>query len=442
MILNEKDLLCREKQILSEYAAKSDSELLIRRIEKEEKGLSEGEFRLPFQHDRDRVIHSRAFRRLMHKTQIFNANKGDHYRNRLTHTLEVSQIARSIGKSLGLNDELIEAIALGHDLGHTPFGHTGERTLHEIISGELFNNSNSIIVRNFGGFKHNYQSMHIVDNLENSSNLYKGMNLTLAVREGVLKHTGCKFKETGIAENIKYECLNLNFINVDRPSFTLEGQVVGIADEIAQCTHDLEDGIRSKIIKIGDVEETELVEQICNDNGIDIKKLISTVDIRNVLIRSMVGFLINDVCMSFDKKFAKIYPNENYPKFQDENDVYIEQIIDFSEKVKLKEKSLSARIKELVIMSQQISQADSKSKYIIKKLFEAYFDHPQQLPDYILERYFKKQGKSLNRTALGQKTKILQNDADFVRLICDHISGMTDQYIAREYKNLFEPEYI
>lgn len=141
-----------------------------------------------FQRDRDRIMHSRAFRRMMHKTQIFNANMGDHFRNRLTHTLEVSQIARSIGKVLGLNDELIEAIALGHDLGHTPFGHVGEKTLHKILMyGEGLEE-----VKIEEGFKHNFQSLRVVDDLESRCDDYSGINLTLAVREGILKHTSLK----------------------------------------------------------------------------------------------------------------------------------------------------------------------------------------------------------------------------------------------------------
>lgn len=141
-----------------------------------------------FQRDRDRIMHSRAFRRMMHKTQIFNANMGDHYRNRLTHTLEVSQIARSIGKALCLNDELIEAIALGHDLGHTPFGHIGERTLHEILMNGAVSKETQISQ----GFKHNLQSLRVVDELESRCSSYAGLNLTLAVREGILKHTSTK----------------------------------------------------------------------------------------------------------------------------------------------------------------------------------------------------------------------------------------------------------
>ena len=167
-----------EEKNLADFAGKSNNDILTSRELYEE----DDDMRLDFQRDRDRIIHSRAFRRLQHKTQVFIANKGDHYRNRLTHTLEVSQIARSISNILGLNENLTEAIALGHDLGHTPFGHITENILHNIISGKEYNDENNpIFVSDIGGFKHNFQSLHIVDNLENAKKDKLGMNLTLAV---------------------------------------------------------------------------------------------------------------------------------------------------------------------------------------------------------------------------------------------------------------------
>lgn len=183
---------------MENYATKNtDVFLSARRFpEYEEIGICRRE---PFQRDRDRIMHSRSFRRMMHKTQIFNANMGDHYRNRLTHTLEVAQISRSIGKVLGLNDELIEAIALGHDLGHTPFGHIGERTL----DGILHNGLNTNIPATGGRFKHNFQSLKVVDQLETRCEDYAGINLTLATREGILKHTKTAY---GIAGEMQDFC--------------------------------------------------------------------------------------------------------------------------------------------------------------------------------------------------------------------------------------------
>lgn len=451
-MITKKTLLEKEKNCTLKYAATSDCCLTSRLIQEKEKYDKHNfEIRLPFQRDRDRIIHSRAFRRLMHKTQVFNANKGDHYRNRLTHTLEVNQIARSIGKVLGLNDELIEAIALGHDLGHTPFGHIGERTLHLILSGQLYKSEENINIPNLGGFKHNYQSLQIVDNLEKRTTDYSGLNLTLAVREGILKHTGRKIRvpqkdnfnrKIKISkQDVNYDTLNLKNININLPSMTLEGQTVAIADEIAQCTHDLEDGLRAKIITLSDITKNKLVNRVCRLYDIKFDDLKETVDVRNTLIKHLVGFLINDVCISSYKKLEQSFRNSDPPKFTNYNDVYKDEYIIFSDEVKEMHNDLSQLITNLVISSQSISQSDSKSEFIITRLFKAYFIHPQQLPDYILRRYFQKREIEFNRLAIENMLFDLQSDTYFIRLICDHIAGMTDQYAAREYIRLYEPEY-
>lgn len=448
--MNYQELLKKEEVYLSEFAAKSSSPVITKRYinEKIEDTI---EYRLAYQRDRDRIVHSRAFRRLMHKTQVFNANLGDHYRNRLTHTMEVNQIARSISKYLGLNDELTEAIALGHDLGHTPFGHIGERTLHLLISGNIKDNDGEFNHNEFGGFKHNYQSLQIVDNIEKRTNEYNGLNLTLAVREGILKHTDSKIRiPKDIASRnflksekveVNYSTLNLEGISIDKPSFTLEGQVVGIADEIAQCTHDLEDGLRAKIISLKDLENNKFIKEICLDRNIVLRDLKETVDVRNTLIKYMVGELINDVCDTTYKKLCELKEKDSIPQYTSIGDVYKEQIVSFSDDKKKLHKELSSLITKLVIASQQVTQSDLKAEYIIKRLFKGYFNHPQQLPDYILNRYFIKKGKEFNRFNIEDNIEQLKKDSEFVRLICDHIGSMTDQYASREYKKLYEPEY-
>ena len=206
------DLENREKQILSPLAAKS-AESRGRQVEEESCAT-----RTDFQRDRDRIIHSKAFRRLMHKTQVFLAPEGDHFRTRLTHTIEVSQIARTIARALNLNEDLTEAIALGHDLGHTPFGHNGEDVLNQIHPG---------------GFEHNVQSLRVADVLESTSSR-KGMNLTAEVRDGIVNHTG----------PVK--------------PFTLEGQIVKLSDRIAYINHDIDDAVRSGVISIDDVPKSSL----------------------------------------------------------------------------------------------------------------------------------------------------------------------------------------
>lgn len=386
-----------------------------------------------FQRDRDRIIHSKAFRRLMHKTQIFNANKGDHYRNRLTHTLEVMQIGRSIGRELNLNEDLIEAISLGHDLGHTPFGHIGERTLNEILSKGIDGNIDPINE----GFKHNYQSVRLVDSIENRSDNYTGLNLTLAVREGILKHT----KLTMGGREIKYEeaALDLRSLRMDLDnSFTLEGQVVAIADEIAQITHDVEDGIRGKIIKFRDLIDCELMKSYLQSVGYPPCENLSY-EQKSHLIKDCIGFLIKDVVETSLIKIKEYHEKKGVPKFTSLKDVYEEQCISFSENINIQAGALAESKKSWIICSSEISQSDAKAEYMIKQIFKAYYKHPKQLPDYILARYQKVPYNELERISLDDKA--LQEDPFFVRLICDHIAGMTDQFAAREYMRLYQPEF-
>ena len=212
-MIYRRDLEKREFEYLSEYAAKA-AESRGRQVREEK-----CEIRTDFQRDRDRIIHSKAFRRLMHKTQVFLAPEGDHYRTRLTHTIEVSQIARTIARGAGLNEDLTEAIAMGHDLGHTPFGHSGEAVLNEIYPG---------------GFRHNVQSLRVVDVLESGSSGRRGMNLTFEVRDGILNHTGSTVP------------------------VTVEGQIVKTSDRIAYINHDIDDAIRSGIITVGDLPQESI----------------------------------------------------------------------------------------------------------------------------------------------------------------------------------------
>lgn len=431
------------------YAAKNSSWFLIKRLY----GAEEDSERLAFQRDRDRIIHSRAFRRLMHKTQIFCANKGDHFRNRLSHTLEVSQISRSIAKSLGLNEELTEAIALGHDLGHTPFGHIGEQTLHKIISGRIKIDGESKPMPNAGGFKHNYQGLHMVDNLEQNASQKKGMNLTLAVREGILKHTKRdmlvkirnyeKDKIENIEERVDYgNYINLEDINIAEPSFTLEGQVVAISDEIAQCTHDLEDGLRAKVISMGDLENSELIKDICEIYGHKFQVLINAevAEVRNTLIKNMVGYLLSNVVINTIKNLKNLKLSDLYD--DDKGAIlFREVVVDFDEEIVQKVKSLYKLITNLVINSVEVNITDSKATYLITKLFKSYYTNPQQLPEYILKKYYKGKGILVNRKDIESMTFEFRRDPLFIRLICDHISSMTDQYAIREFDKLHSSKF-
>jgi len=271
MILRE-DLEKREYSILSPFAAKSA----------ESKGREHEEvkckFRTDFQRDRDRIVHSKSFRRLMHKTQVFLAPEGDHFRTRLTHTLEVSQIARTIARGLGLNEDLAEAIALGHDLGHTPFGHNGEFFLSEIHPG---------------GFKHNIQSLRVVEVLEGEKE-YTGMNLTLEVRDGILNHTGTVLP------------------------ITLEGQIVKISDRIAYINHDIDDAIRSKVISF-DCLPKECIKVLGIDHRSRINTLVGDViknsDGKNMILQSMKCSKSMDELRTY--MFENVYHNNIVKKDED-----------------------------------------------------------------------------------------------------------------------------
>ena len=417
------------------YAITDENKFLSKRIHAEEN--ESGYIRAPYQRDRDRILHSRAFRRLMHKTQIFNANIGDHYRNRLTHTLEVSQISRAIGKALGLNDELIEAIALGHDLGHTPYGHVGERTLDQILKG----NGIDEIKNQSEGFKHNLQSLRMVDEIETRCNEYKGINLTLAVREGIIKHT--KVRDSS-GELYNYSMNNYEDMNLDQPSFTLEGQVVALSDEIAQYTHDLEDGVRSGIITVDDILKFEIIKEILSKREINAENYKTiypdapAYNLRTIIIHDYISLLINEAIYASRTKIDS-YTDRYKPKFCNKDDGINETCILLPEDIAQKAKELYKEVTKKVICSDVISVADSKSEYIIKQLFKAFIRHPRQLPDYVLTRYYSKLGLKYDRIKMDEET--LRKDSFFIRIICDHIAGMTDQFASREYRRLYLPDY-
>lgn len=427
---------------MKEYAARNDSKFLKRRLYQEPDDPVGTIHRDPFQRDRDRILHSRAFRRMMHKTQIFNANKGDHYRNRLTHTLEVSQIARSIGKDLGLNDELVEAIALGHDVGHTPFGHVGERTLGIILNEGIELRSGKVCAIQ-EDFRHNFQSLRVLDTQESRCKDYMGINLTFATREGILKHTKCIKKKTG--KPYQYgDGLNLDDMELDKPSITLEGQTVAIADEIAQCAHDLEDGVRSGIIDFSELLEQPLVRDFMSQYGIkaDEHTNAPAYETRSFIIKHLVGFLISDVDKTSKKKIDAYI--EKVSKV-DGDYLFTENYIAFSKEIDVKRKELQAWVNNKIICSEEISISDSKSEYFIRQMFKAFYQHPLELPDYVLRRYFRLANRmeALSRNRFNDdRIEEIQHDKLFIRLIADHIGGMTDQYASRTFKKLYYPDYI
>ena len=440
--------MCEQKTLIK-FKAKNNSRFLNTRLYK----LDSNDLRKNFQRDRDRIIHSRAFRRLQGKAQVFTPEKGDHYRNRLTHTLEVSQIGRTICRELYLNEDLVEAIALGHDLGHTPFGHSGERILHEIITNRI----DDRIKSKLKGFKHNFQSLNVVDNLEMSGYENPGLNLTLAVREGIIKHTKKYVKINGIKEEVVYENLNLKNFHMDlEHSITLEGQIVSLSDEIAQSTHDLEDGIRANIINLENLIEIiknkdkeilkngnksldyRLYKEFSEGLRVLLQKMNFTMDafeVRNKLIKGFINLFIMDAINNSKENMFEYditYKSINYELFKEKlisNSKYVEEIRIL----------LNNTILKYVISSQEISQFDSKAKYLIREIFKAYLNEPKQLPDYVLSRYFRMLGKKFNRNEIDNISSSMKSDDRFIRLICDHIAGMTDGYALKEYSKLYSP---
>ncbi|WP_313126504.1 dGTP triphosphohydrolase [Proteiniclasticum ruminis] len=387
----------------------------------------EHEYRTKFQRDRDRVLYSKEFRRLSGKTQVFVAGFDDHMRTRLTHTLEVAQIADTIARALELNEVLVEAIAFGHDVGHTPFGHVGERILNKIMNGCMdINQFNTTLESGQRGFKHNWQGIRVVADLEQISSEYKGLNLTNYTRWGILNHTKKNYKKCEHLHDGKCTLMNRSntcdlegaiktdyynkyssLIN-DTQDWTFEGVTVAVADEIAQRHHDIEDALHARIISIIDVcnkfeqyfsghlkeDQYEILEDIKTCDEIfktsKLSKLIVNFYTDNYikLMKQKMVDLINSFNLideqNFEDKKAEIY-NHLIEKYNEES---IVKALSFS-KEKMKDERSFSESDELfqkylssVILKSELAQSmDGKADYIIRQLFKAYLTNPQQLPD-------------------------------------------------------------
>jgi dGTPase len=343
---------------------------------------SKSNSRNDFQRDRDRIIHSASFRRLQYKTQVFVNHEGDMFRSRLTHSLEVSQISRAIARTLGCHEDLSEAIALAHDLGHTPFGHAGQDALNECM-------------KEFGGFEHNLQSLRVVDCLEHKYAEFDGLNLTFETREGILKH--CSLKN---AKNLGD--LGKRFINKLQPS--LEAQIVNFADEIAYCHHDLEDGLRSGILTFDDLKEIELFykiyqEVIKKNDDIGQEKLM------NEIIRRMMSKIIQDLCQQTLKNI-----NQFNPKHPD--DIRnLAPLVKFSDSLSKHMSNIKQFSRMKIYKHPKIEDMSIQAKKIITKLFDFY---------------------SLNLTHIPASFKAGKQVSN-QKLISDYIAGMTDRFARQRY---------
>ena len=369
-----------EKAFLANYAMKSKDTK--GRIYPEPEHL----YRSCFQRDRDRIIHSTAFRRLEYKTQVFVNYEGDYYRTRLTHTLEVAQIARTIARVLRLNEDLVEAISLAHDLGHTPFGHAGEETLHNLMQGH-------------GGFEHNRQGLRVVDYLEERYPNFQGLNLTWEVREGILKHsTSFDHPQMGDFKGAKFP--------------TLEAQVVDVADEIAYDSHDLDDGITSGLLSIKDLKKIELWRQ--TQREIPKKYLRLKDEIKKFqIIKYLIDIQVQDVIKQTEVNLKKhdihsVQDAKNYPK----------KLLTFSLNLAANREQLRQFLNQKLYQHYKVVRMSDKARRFIRELFQCYIANPEQLPPTSRKRAKKE---------------------NVFRVVCDYIAGMTDRYAQNEYKRLFQP---
>jgi dGTPase len=345
-------------------------------------------YRTAFQRDRDRIIHTTAFRRLEYKTQVFVISEGDYYRTRLTHTLEVAQIGRTLARALGVNEGLAEAICLGHDLGHPAFGHSGEQTLNQLMADH-------------GGFDHNRQTLRIVERLERRFPNWPGLNLTWEVREGLVKHE----TEYDISDASGYE---------PDLACSLEGQIANAADELAYTAHDLDDGLRSELIRPLDLQNVTLWNQLMEHLGLDPCAALTELD-RHRLIRKLIGWGVTD-CVQTTTRRLQNGGIDSVDKLRTLDG----PIISFSEGVAVRHSELRSFLYQHLYRHWRVVRMAAKADRVLRALFEAYTAEPAQLPHSVQER-------------------IHTSEEPMERLICDYIAGMTDRFALDEYARLFDP---
>lgn len=347
-------------------------------------------YRTPFQRDRDRIIHSASFRRLKHKTQVFVNTEGDHYRTRITHSIEVAQIARSISSYLGLNDDLSETLSLAHDLGHTPFGHAGEDALNDCMSS-------------YGGFDHNLQTLRIVMFLENKYLKFKGLNLTIETLEGLLKHNG-PVEDLDLVDTLIGKNRFKNKINF-KTYPPLEAQIAAISDDIAYNNHDIQDGIKANLFKLEELVEIGFFKDIYNKYKKKINKKNYKIAIHQI-IRDSIDLMIKDLISNTKKNLNRLnIKNHKNLKFSKE------LIVDFSDEIKLSEKEIRLFLRTKMYNNKDVLKKNNKGKKIINQLFKMIIKRPLKFID----------------------KQDLKHDK--FRAVSDFISGMTDRYAINLYKS-------
>jgi dGTPase len=349
-------------------------------------------YRGEYQRDRDRIIHSTAFRRLVYKTQVFVNHEGDLYRTRLTHSLEVAQIARTVARALRLNETLVEAISLAHDLGHTPFGHAGQDALNACM-------------REFGGFEHNLQSLRVVDELEEKYAGFPGLNLTFDTREGILKHCSAKnARELGE--------IGQRFLDRHQPG--LEAQITNIADAIAYNNHDVDDGFRAELLSLDELRQQALF----NEQYLDVQETYPQLGDRRLIheiIRRMINKVVTDLIDTTQQRIDSIAPGS----IQDVRKRK-EPIVALSEEVFEMHTSLKQFLNKQLYRHGKVREMTDKAKAMVEDLFERYMTDPSQLPADFAAR------ASAEGAAASEKA----------RVVADYIAGMTDRFAIAEYDRL------
>jgi dGTPase len=347
-------------------------------------------FRSQFQRDRDRIIHCSAFRRLEYKTQVFVNHEGDMFRTRLTHSLEVSQIARTVARALNLNEDLTEAISLAHDLGHTPFGHAGQKALNECMN-------------NFGGFEHNLQSLRVVDRLEDRYPEFPGLNLLFETREGILKH--CSPQRARALGQI-----GKRFRDGTQPS--LEAQLANIADEIAYNHHDIDDGLRANLLKLEQLLEFSLFRELYElelqrQRDADPKRMVQSV------IREMLNHFAIDLIRSTTAKLHNIAPRN-----LDDIRMHTGPIVDFQASVREQHLALKRLLRHELYFHHQVVKNADRAGLVVTELFGAFFSDPSLLPP---ERVVPE----------------MQDEQLKARHVADYVAGMTDRFAFAEYHRIY-----
>jgi dGTPase len=356
--------------------------------------------RSPFQRDRDRVLHSSAFRRLAYKTQVFLPHEGDHYRTRLTHTLEVAQIARTIARQLRIDEDLAETIALAHDLGHSPFGHAGERALATAMHG-------------FGGFDHNAQSVRVVTQLERKYLAFDGLNVTWETLEGLVKHNGPVRGDEGAVAKVVRRFDGWQSLELDKWA-SAEAQVASLADDIAYLSHDVDDGLRAGLISLASLSDTPLVGSIAREVaalGRDAEASRSIYEIT----RRMITVMVADVIAESRRRLASLAPAS-----ADDIRAARGATVAFSEQTFADLTQLRRFLFKSVYHHRKVLDVMERAEQIVRDLFARYYGDPQALPEDWREAFLSldPQGRA--------------------RLACDFLAGQTDRYAIAEYRRLFD----